>query len=63
VISRGRRRIALVWTARLKRIEENAVAGTLALPYAMIERLDVLFDLGVVAGARYTPGQMERIQT
>lgn len=63
VIERGGRKIALVGTARLKRIEENAAAGTLALPPEMMDRLDVLFDPGAIAGARYTPGQMERIQT
>ena len=63
VIARAGRRIALVGTARLKRIEENAMAGTLALPPEILDRLDALFDPAVIAGARYTPGQMERIQT
>ena len=39
------------------------MAGTLALPHEMMERLDALFDPAVIAGARYTPDQMERIQT
>ena len=39
------------------------MAGTLARPPEILDRLDVLFDPAVIAGARYTPGQMERIQT
>lgn len=39
------------------------MAGTLALPPEILDRLDALFDPAVIAGARYTPGQMERIQT
>jgi aryl-alcohol dehydrogenase-like predicted oxidoreductase len=63
LLAKGEDIIPIPGTTRLDHMEENAAAAAIALPEAIVRRLDVLINHNTVVGARYNATTQAEIDT